>query len=77
MGPLTIGTEAISDSVACNWVPFSYLDSWVDPYWKRSCLVLLGLDVPGWYGTQGETSNLRIGLGGGEGGGRGGTVIGI
>jgi hypothetical protein len=33
-------------------IPSPYLDCLVGPQWERVCLVLLGLDVPGWGGTQ-------------------------
>jgi hypothetical protein len=49
--PLTI--EAGADSVACHWIPFSYLDCLGEPQWERMCLVLLRLAVPWWGGTRG------------------------
>jgi len=32
--------------------PLPYLDCLVGPHWERICLVLMGLDVPGWGSTQ-------------------------
>ena len=43
---------AVSVSVLFHWIPFSYLDCLVGPQWERIHLVLLGLDVPEWGGTQ-------------------------
>jgi hypothetical protein len=47
VGPLRVETRAANDFVACNWIPFPYLDYLVGPQWERRRLVLLGLDVPG------------------------------
>jgi hypothetical protein len=41
---LIIGEGAISVSVDCHWIPFSYLDCLVGPQWERMGLVLLGLN---------------------------------
>ena len=41
---LTSGEGAISVSVDCHWIPFSYLDCLVGPQWERMGLVLLGLN---------------------------------
>lgn len=59
VGLPTIGAEAVSESGACHWIPFPYLDLLVEPQWKRMCPVLLGLDFPGWGGTQGGSPSLR------------------
>jgi hypothetical protein len=53
VGPLTSRAGVVSDSVPCCWIPFPYLNCLVGLQWERMCLVLLGLDVPGWGGTQG------------------------
>jgi hypothetical protein len=59
----------------CCWIPFLYLDCLIEPQWDRRCLVLLGLDVPGWDGTQEMLPFLqggrfvRMGLREKEGGG--------
>jgi hypothetical protein len=50
---LTIGAGTISDSVACLWLPFPYLDYIVGPQWERMSLVLQEFDMPGQVGTYG------------------------
>ena len=47
VGLLTVAQGVVSDSFACPWIPFPYLDGLLGPQWERRCLVLLGLDVPG------------------------------
>ena len=47
VGPLSIEPRAVSDSVVCHWIFFSYLNCLVEPQQERRCLVLLRLDVPG------------------------------
>lgn len=47
VGPLTIGAGAVSDSVACHWIPFPYLDCLVGPQWERMSLALLQFDFQG------------------------------
>jgi hypothetical protein len=51
---LTIKVRAVSDSIAFHWLPLPLheLPSWVSV--KKDYSVLLGLDLPGHYGTQGE-----------------------
>jgi hypothetical protein len=41
VGPLTVGAEAVFDSVACHWIPFLELDCLIRPQWKKMDLVLL------------------------------------
>lgn len=36
-GTLTVGAGAVSDFVACLWIPFPYLDSLI--LWERMCLL--------------------------------------
>ena len=59
VGPLTTRMGAVSDSVACHWIFFLYMDCLDGPQLERICLFLLGLDVPGWGGTREELSFLR------------------
>lgn len=59
VGPLTNEAKAILVYVACHWIPFPDLDCMFGPQWERICLVLLGLDIPGWDGTQGGAPPLR------------------
>ena len=47
VGALTSGAGAISVSVPCHWISFPCLDCLTEPQWKGTCLVLLGLGVPG------------------------------
>lgn len=42
------GSGAESDSAACHWITFPYLDCLVEPQLERMYLVLLGPDVPRW-----------------------------
>ena len=56
VGPLTTGAGAVSDSVECHWILFPKLDGLVGPQCERMCLLLMGLDVPEWGGTQGGAS---------------------
>ena len=58
VGSLTIGVEAVSDSVACHWILFPYLDCLFGLEWERICLVLLNWDVPWWSGTQNGRGNF-------------------
>ena len=39
-------------TLACHWVPFPVPGCLVGPQWKRMSLILVGLDVPAWGGTQ-------------------------
>lgn len=41
VGSLTIRSRAVSDSVACHWMSFLYLDCLVGSQWERMHLVLL------------------------------------
>lgn len=50
------GVEAVPIFVPFHWIPLLYLDFLVEPWLERICLVLLGLDVPGWADTQGGFS---------------------
>lgn len=39
-------------------IPIPELDCLVGPQWERMCLVLVGIDVPGWGGTRGGGFSL-------------------
>jgi hypothetical protein len=47
VGPLTSRVGAVVVSVPCHWRPFG-------SQWEKMYLVLVGPNVPGWGGTQGE-----------------------
>ena len=40
--------------LSAHGIPFPKVDCLVGPQWERMCLVLVGIDVPVWGGTQGE-----------------------
>ena len=65
MGPLTSGVRAVFVSFPCHCIPFLYLNCLVVPQWEMMNLFLLGLDVPGWGGTQGDFSSSSENGGGG------------
>lgn len=51
VGTLKIRVGAISESVACLWVPLPKLGCLVLLHFKRICLVLLQMDVLHWGGS--------------------------
>lgn len=53
VGPLTNGVRAIPVSVFCHWISFLLPELPSKASVKRMCLVLQGLDAPGWGGGQG------------------------
>jgi hypothetical protein len=44
-GSLNNWSRALSDSVACRWIPFPYLDCLFGPQCERMCFAFLGLGV--------------------------------
>jgi hypothetical protein len=66
--PLTRGAGTVSISVLSHWIPFPHMDCLVGPQWKKMCLVLLGLDVPGWGGIQEGAPPSLMTKGGDNGG---------
>lgn len=54
VAPLTTGSGAVSDSVACHGILSPKLDCLAGPQWERMHLILLQQDVPGQDCTQEE-----------------------
>jgi hypothetical protein len=65
MWPLTVGSGAASEYVACLGFP-SPAGPTVRPQWEKMCLVLLQLDVPRQAGTQGGHISEEKGRGDGH-----------